>query len=56
MENGAVVPDLDRVFEFFGEKKAEQDAKFPLQASSSVSLIVSSVDRYGQKHSKVLLN
>ena len=32
MENGAVVPNLDRVFEFFGEKKAEQDAKFPLQA------------------------
>ena len=54
--NNQIVPNLDRIFEFFGEKKAEQDAKFPLQASSSASLIVSSVDRYGQKHSKVLLN
>ena len=54
--NNQIVPNLDRIFEFFGEKKVEQDAKFPLQASSSASLIVSSVDRYGQKHSKVLLN
>ncbi len=50
-----IVPNMDRLFEFFAEKKAEQDAKFPIQASSSASLIVSSVDRYGQKHSKVLL-
>ena len=55
-ENDNVVPDLDRVFEFFKEKKNEVDAKFPIQASSAASLIVSSVDRYGQKHSKVLLN
>ena len=55
-ESNQIVPDLDRLFEFFGEKKEEQDMKFPIQASSSASLIVSSVDRYGQKHSKVLLN
>ena len=55
MQNDQIVPDMDRLFEFFAEKKAEQDAKFPIQASSSASLIVSSVDRYGQKHSKVLL-
>ena len=55
-ENDEIVPDLDRVFEFFKEKKNEEGAKFPIQASSSASLIVSSVDRYGQKHSKVLLN
>ena len=55
-ENGEIVPDLTRVFEFFKEKKNEDDAKFPIQASSAASLIVSSVDRYGQKHSKVLLN
>lgn len=53
--NNQIVPDLDRLFEFFKEKKDAQDAKFPIQASSSASLIVSSVDRYGQKHSKVLL-
>ena len=55
-ENDEIVPDLTRVFEFFKEKKNEEGAKFPIQASSSASLIVSSVDRYGQKHSKVLLN
>lgn len=54
-ENDEVVPDLNRVFEFFKEKKAEEDAAFPVQASSSCSLVVSSIDRYGQKHSKVLL-
>ncbi len=53
--SGQIVPDLDRLFEFFAEKKDAEDAKFPIQASSSASLIVSSVDRYGQKHSKVLL-
>ena len=53
--DGEIIPNLDRIFEFFKEKKDEQDATFPVQASSSGSLIVSSVDRYGQKHSKVLL-
>ena len=53
--NNQIVPDLDRLFEFFAEKKAEEGIRFPIQASSSASLIVSSVDRYGQKHSKVLL-
>ena len=46
---------MDRLFEFFKEKKNEDEAKFPIQASSSVSLVASSTDRYGQKHSKVLL-
>lgn len=55
-EDNKIVPDMTRVFEFFKEKKNEDDAKFPIQASSAASLIVSSVDRYGQKHSKVLLN
>ena len=50
-----IIPNLDRLFDFFKEKKNEDDAKFPIQASSSVSLVVSSTDRYGQKHSKVLL-
>ena len=54
-ENDAIVPNFDRLFEFFGEKKEEEGIKYPIQASSSASLIVSSVDRYGQKHSKVLL-
>ena len=54
-ENGAIVPDLVRLFEFFAEKKEEENIKYPIQASSSGSLIASSVDRYGQKHSKVIL-
>lgn len=52
--NGNIVPNLDRVFEFFGEKRAEAQPGETIQASSTVSLVVSSVDRYGQKHSKVL--
>ena len=54
-ENDNIVPNFDRLFEFFKEKKNEEGAQFPLQATSSASLIVSSVDRYGQKHSKVVL-
>ena len=46
-----IVPDLDRVFEFFGDNMAAEGAT---QASSAVSLVVSSVDNYGIKHSKVL--
>ena len=53
--NNNIVPNLTRLFEFFKEKKLEDDIQYPIQASSSSSLIVSSVDRYGQKHSKVLL-
>ena len=55
-EQNQIVPDMDRLFEFFKEKKNEDDAKFPLLASSSVSLVASSTDRYGQKHSKVILS
>ena len=55
-EDNEIVPNLTRLFEFFKEKKGEQDIKYPIQASSTGSLIVSSVDRYGQKHSKVLLS
>ena len=55
-ENGKVTPNIQRVFEFFKTEKEKQDAKFPIQASSAASLIVSSVDSYGQKHSKVLLS
>ena len=54
-ENGKVTPNIQRLFEFFKTEKEKEDAKFPIQASSAASLIVSSVDSYGQKHSKVLL-
>ena len=54
-QDGKIVPNLTRIFEFFKEKKDEEGATFPLQATSTASLIVSSVDRYGQKHSKVVL-
>lgn len=51
-----VVPNMNRLFEFFKEEKAKPGATFPFQASSTASLVVSSVDQYGQKHSKVLLS
>ena len=54
-EDNEIIPNLTRLFQFFKEKKDEQGAKFPIQATSTASLIVSSVDGYGQKHSKVLL-
>ena len=49
--NNTIVPNLERVFEFFNENKVAEGAT---QASSTVSLIVSNVDNYGIKHSKVL--
>ena len=54
-EDNEIIPNLTRLFQFFKEKKNEEGAKFPIQATSTASLIVSSVDGYGQKHSKVLL-
>lgn len=54
-QDGEIIPNLTRLFQFFKEKKDEEGAAFPLQATSTASLIVSSVDRYGQKHSKVLM-
>ena len=59
-ESGNIVPNLERVFEFFGSKRPAsgspgEDAAYPIQASSIASLIVSSVDDYGLKHSKVIM-
>ena len=50
-----IIPNLTRIFSFFKEKREEADPNEPIQASSSASLVVSSIDRYGQKHSKVLI-
>lgn len=55
-ESKQIIPDFERLFTFFKTEKEKQGATFPIQASSSVSLVVSSMDRYGQKHSKVVLN
>ena len=49
--HNTIVPNLDRLFEFFDENKVDDGAT---QASSNVSLVVSNVDNYGIKHSKVL--
>lgn len=54
--NKQIVPNFTRLFEFFKTERSKQGATFPIQATSSVSLVVSSMDRYGQKHSKVVLN
>lgn len=52
---GNLEPNLDRVFEFFAEKKDLSSTTYPLQASSTVSLIASRIDNDGVKHSRVLL-
>ena len=53
--NGAITLNTNKLFQFFDEKRADANQEFPLQASSNISLIVSSTDTYGIKHSKVIL-
>lgn len=50
-----IVPNIERIFEFFKEKKNEEDIEYPIRATSTASLVVSSVDSFGQQHSKVIL-
>ena len=52
--NGLIKPNISEVLKFFADQKGSA-TKYPIQASSTVSLIVSSVDNNGLKHSKVLL-
>lgn len=54
--DGKIVPNLTRIFTFFKDKKETEGQAFPLQATSTVSLIASMMDQYGQKHSKVVLS
>ena len=53
--NDEITPNLTKLFSFFKGKREEENIEYPIQASSTGSLVVSSVDSYGQKHSKVLL-
>ena len=55
--NGRIVPDTDQIMKFFyGQKNpSEGTPSYPIAATSSVSIILSSVDSDGQKHSRVLL-
>ncbi len=53
--NGNVVPDIEHVVDFFNEKKNDLTNSFPLQASSSASIVVSKLDAFGIKHSKVVM-
>ncbi len=56
-ENGEneVRLDLPTIYQFFKEQKADLEADdYPLNASSSVSLIASTTDNYGLDHSKVI--
>lgn len=55
-DGGVIAPDLERLFTFFAEERNKAEAPFPMQASSSVSLVASKVDSYGQEYSKVLLS
>ena len=55
----AMTLDLESVFEFFHSKKVEAQTDptlvYPLQASSTVSLIATTTDNDGLDHSRVLL-
>ena len=55
IENNVISPNLDELFTFFGQKKDAQGAEFPIKASSTASLVATSLDNNGIKHSKVVL-
>lgn len=53
--DGTVRLDLPTIYDFFYEEKEKEGAGFPLQASSSISLVASTTDNYGLDHSRVVL-
>lgn len=53
--DGSVRIDLPTVYKFF-KKEKEDTRNFPLQATSSVSLVASTTDNYGLDHSKVVMS
>ena len=52
--DGTVSVDLPTVYDFFKTEKADADS-FPLNASSSISLVASTTDNYGLDHSRVVM-
>ena len=52
--DGTVSVDLPTVYKFFKKEKAETTS-FPLNASSSISLVASTTDNNGLDHSKVVM-
>lgn len=52
--DGTVSVDLPTVYKFFKQEKADTDT-FPLNASSSISLVASTTDNYGLDHSVVVM-
>ncbi|MCR4562067.1 MAG: hypothetical protein K5694_02545 [Bacilli bacterium] len=53
--NGVITPNTDNIFSLFGDKRDLEGVEFPLQSSTSVSLIASVTDSHGLEHTKVLL-
>ena len=53
-QDGTVFVDLPAVYKFFKKEKTETDV-FPLNASSSISLVASTTDNYGLDHSVVVM-
>lgn len=53
--DGTVRLDLPTIYDFFYEEKEKEGTTFPLQASSSISLVASTTDNYGLDHSRVVL-
>ena len=53
--DGTVSVDLETVYKFFKKEKADPATTYPLNASSSISLVASTTDNYGLDHSKVVM-
>ncbi|MCR5078320.1 MAG: hypothetical protein K6B65_00115 [Bacilli bacterium] len=53
--NGTISPNLTELFAFFKQQMDQEDASYPMQASTSVSIVAYNLDSYGQTHSKSLL-
>ena len=53
--DGTVSVDLEAVFNFFKKERIDPQNSFPINASSSISLVASTTDNYGLDHSKVVM-
>ncbi len=53
--DGTVSVDLETVYKFFKKEKSDPATTYPLNASSSISLVASTTDNYGLDHSKVVM-
>ncbi|MCR5349249.1 MAG: hypothetical protein K6E59_06575 [Bacilli bacterium] len=57
LDGGKARPNVNALFQFFGEKKEEEGASYPIKTSSSLSLVATYADpSSGMTYSRVLLS